>query len=548
MVSTKTSIKSLAAVALLSMAAFIAGCGGGGAVDPFAVPPAVVVPPTPPLVVNPGVLNAYAGIPVVVTISSGVGPFQVFTSDATVLPVTQVVAGAAITLTATNVDADRAVTLTVRDAAAQTVTVAVTVKATPLISVMTITPANASACGAFGASIGSVAICSGETATASLTLKGANALPIQNRQVRFDALQGPYSFALDQAATVFAKTITVLTDQNGQALVTIRSDAGVPTQVSLIRGTDLVSGNRVDASFTILQSTSGRPDYSVSPAKASITGYYINTCGAGSTSYQIYGGTAPYTVFANSIASVVLEVGVNRGQTVVVPTSGGAFNVITLGGSCAGTTTTLFTITDASGRVITATFDSIAGTVPIPVAPAPETLIVTPPDARIVCAPNSVVVFTISGGTQPYTVATDRPNGTTVNGGNITLTSSSTFGPGDVINVAISDAKSKTVAAKITCEGVVLPLNVPTISQNAVAGRCLASATFTVTNVSATDPRPVTGLTAAVVPASRASVGAITATTVTITPTAPGLAPGETVSVLVTDSFSRTGTGTLICR
>ena len=159
-----------------------------------------------------------------------------------------------------------------------------------------------------------------------------------------------------------------------------------------------------------------------------------------------------------------------------------------------------------------------------------------------------MVVFTISGGTQPYTVATDRPNGTTVNGGNITLTSSSTFGPGDVINVAISDAKSKTVAAKITCEGVVLPLNVPTISQNAVAGRCLASATFTVTNVSATDPRPVTGLTAAVVPASRASVGAITATTVTITPTAPGLAPGETVSVLVTDSFSRTGTGTLICR
>lgn len=447
MVSTKSSIKSLVTVALLSVLALFAGCGGGGAQDPFAPGPSI-----PALVVNPGFLNAYAGIPVVITINSGVGPFQVFTSDATVLPVTQAVSGAAITLTASNVDADRAVAITVRDAAGQTVAVSVTVKATPLISAMTVTPANASTCGARGVAIGSVAICSGETATASLTLKGANTLPIQNRQVRFDALQGPYSFALDQAATVFAKTITVLTDQNGQAIVTLRSDAGVPTQASLIRGTDLISGNRVDASFTILQSTSGTAAYSVSPVKASITGYYVNTCGAGSTSYQIYGGTAPYTVFANTIANVVLEAGSTRGQTVIVSASGGAFAAITLGGSCAGTSTTLFTITDASGRVITATLDTIAGTVPLPVPPTPDTLVVTPPEAKIVCAPNSVVVFTISGGTAPYVVATDRPVGTTVSGGNVTLSATSTFVAGDTINISVADAKSKIATAKITCQ------------------------------------------------------------------------------------------------
>lgn len=546
MVSIKTSIKSLATVALCSITALIAGCGGGGAADPFAVAPVAV---TPPLVVNPGTLNAYAGIPVVVTISSGVGPFQVFTSDATVLPVTQVVSGAAITMTASNVDADRPVTLTVRDAAAQTATVAVTVKATPLISAMTITPANASQCGALGIPIGTVAMCSGETAAASLTIKGANALPIQNRQVRFDVLQGPYSFAVNQAATVFAKTLTVLTDQNGQALVTIRSDAGVATQVSLVRGTDLASGNRVDASFTILQSTSGTPAYSVSPVKATISGYFVNTCGAGSTSYQIYGGLAPYTVFANSISSVVLEVGATRGQTVVVPNSGGFFNAVTLGGSCAGTTTTLFTITDASGRVITATFDSVAGSVALPVPVAPETLIVTPPNATIVCAPNSVVVFTISGGTQPYTVATDRPNGTTVNGGNVTLTANSTFSPGDVINVAISDAKSKTVAAKITCEGTAATaLVVPTINQTAVAGRCSSAVTFAVTGGTGTSATPpVLPLTAVAIPAARGTVSSA-GSNVTLTPTAPGLAPGETVSVIVTDGSSRSGVGTLVCR
>ena len=432
-------------MALLSVLALFAGCGGGGAQDPFATTP------VPALVVSPGVLNVYSGTPAVVTINSGVGPFQVFTSDAVVLPVTQAVSGAAITLTANQVDVEKNVNLTVRDSFGQAVAVSVTVKPSPLLGALVVTPANASQCSS-ASTTNNTAICSGETAAVSILVKGANTLPIANRQIRFDVLQGPFNFVLDQAAVVLAKTQTVVTDQNGQALVSLRSDAGVPSQVSLIRATDTASGNRVEKSFTIVQSTSGTPAYSVSPVKASITGYYVNTCGAGSTSYQIYGGTAPYTVFANSIANVVLEAGATRGQTVVVSTSGGAFNAITLGGSCAGTSTTLFTITDASGRVITATFDSIAGTVPLPTPPTPDTLIVTPPDAKIVCAPNSVVVFTISGGTAPYVVATDRPAGTTVSGGNVTLSATSTFVAGDIINIAVADVKSKTASAKITCQ------------------------------------------------------------------------------------------------
>lgn len=459
MVTYRTSIKSLLAVAALGLVSLIAGCGGGGAVTPSCADTnscPVAVPAPPPLVINPSALNAYAGIPVVVTISSGVGPFQVFTSDATVLPVTQVVPGAAITLIPSNVDSDRVVTLTVRDAAGQTVTVAVTVKATPLIGAMTVTPANASRCGALGIPIGTVAICSGETASASLTLKGANTLPIAGRQVRFDVILGPYSFALDRDATVFAKTITVTTDQNGQAIVTIRSDAGVPTQVSLIRGTDITSGNRVDASFTILQSTSGTPAFSVSPSTASITGYYVNTCGGAAVSYVIYGGTAPYTVFANNLIGIVLEAATTRGQTVVVPVSGGAFSVVASGSACAGTSLTTLTITDATGRVITAVFNNIAGTVPLPVAPTPNDLIVTPTTTNIVCARGTSVGFTISGGTSPYVVATDRPSETTVNGSNITLTKD--LVAGTTIKVAIADAKSKITNASISCIATPTPV------------------------------------------------------------------------------------------
>jgi hypothetical protein len=550
-VTSRTSIKSLLSVAALAALSLLAGCGGGGAVTPSCADThscPVVVPPTPPLVINPGALNAYAGVPVVVTISSGVGPFQVFTSDATVLPVTQVVPGAAITLVPANVDADRAVTLTVRDAAGQTATVAVTVKATPLIGAMTITPANASLCGALGLPIGTVAICSGETASASLTLKGANALPIANRQVRFDVIQGPYSFALDREATVFAKTITVTTDQNGQAIVTIRSDAGVPTQVSLIRGTDITSGNRVDASFTILQSTSGTPSFSVSPPSASITGYYVNTCGGGSVSYVIYGGTAPYTVFASSLSGINLEVGDTRGQTVIVPRSGGSFSVVTSSSACAGTARTLLTITDATGRVIAATFDLIAGTVALPVAQDPNELLVTPKTANIVCTKGQVVVFTISGGTSPYIVATNRPNDTTVNGGNVTLTKE--LATGQEILVSIADAKSKVASATIKCDTPPTPI---------------ASLTFAPASVRTTPdgfgfcPMPFQSLVvsggtgpfvASINVSSAVATVAITGTgVVTVTPSsATSVANGKVITISVVDTATgRNNTATATC-
>ncbi|TAG84853.1 MAG: hypothetical protein EAZ24_00310, partial [Burkholderiales bacterium] len=139
--SFNTLFKSLTLAALFSGAALLAGCGGGGAADPFKPGPAI-----PALVINPAALTVYSGTPAVITVSSGVGPFQAFTSDSVVLPVTQTVSGAALTLIAGAVEADRAVTLTIQDSVGQRVAATVTVKGSPLISGLTVAAVAGSTC------------------------------------------------------------------------------------------------------------------------------------------------------------------------------------------------------------------------------------------------------------------------------------------------------------------------------------------------------------------------------------------------------------------
>lgn len=361
MVSITTSIKSLATVALFSIISFIAGCGGGGAVDPFAVQPAVVIPP---LVVTPSTLNIYAGTPVAVTINSGVGPFQVFTSDAVVLPVTQVVSGAAITLTASNVAVDAVVTITIRDAAAQSTTVAVTVKASPLLGALSITPTSNTTCaGATASVLNRAAICSGESGVASITVRSTNTAVLPNRQVRFDVVQGNYNFLIDQAGTVLAKTYTLTTDQNGKADVVIRTDPGVPSGAALIRVTDLTSGNRVDSAFTIVQATSGAATLSVVPSTYSGSGGFAQECVSIAGDYVIYGGTAPYTVTNGLPNSGTLTSGTSSGQVIVVANQGGIFRFTSraVSDGCSGFTAPL-TIVDATGRITTVNFTVTAGT------------------------------------------------------------------------------------------------------------------------------------------------------------------------------------------
>lgn len=396
MVTSRSSIKSLLAVAALGLASLIAGCGGGGAAAPSCADTNSCAVAAPPLVVSPNSLNIYAGTPTAITINSGVGPFQVFTSDSVVLPVTQLVSGAAITLTASNVAADAAVTLTIRDAAGRSTTIAVTVKASPLLGALSITPTSNTTCaGATASVLDKAAICSGESGLASITVRSTNTAVLPNRQVRFDVVQGNYNFLINQAGTVLAKTYTLTTDQNGKADVVIRTDPGVSSGAALIRVTDLTSGNRVDSAFTIVQSTNGAATLSVIPPNYTGGGGFVGQCLSFAGDYVIYGGLAPYTVTNGLPNAGTLVSGTSTGQVISVANQGGIFRFTSnsvLDG-CGGFQVPL-TIADATGRVTTVSFTVTVGSIA---------------RAALVLSPSSVTFAANAGGSSAVAAVAGVP-------------------------------------------------------------------------------------------------------------------------------------------
>ena len=127
------------ALTILGLAGLLAlsACGGGSGApnNPYVTPPG-----TPALTVLPTAVIAYSGVPATVTITSGVAPFQAFSSNATVLPVTQSVSGNTIVLLPGKVGADTDVTITVQDFAGQTATVKVTVTPSPIFNSLVFAP------------------------------------------------------------------------------------------------------------------------------------------------------------------------------------------------------------------------------------------------------------------------------------------------------------------------------------------------------------------------------------------------------------------------
>jgi hypothetical protein len=448
------SFKALVALAAIAATALLSGCGGGGAQDPFAVTP------TAPLVVNPTSLSVYSNIPSVVTINSGVPPYQAFSSDSVVLPVVTSFGGTLLTLVPNNVSADTPVTITIQDSLGRRVPIAATVKPATLVNQVAITPIITNPrCGIEGTPAlpgdttgNQIPVCTGETATASVIVRAANASPIPNRQVRFDVVFGAFKFVTDANGANASSTTTLTTDQNGRATTLMKIDDGVPSQSAVIRVTDLVTGNRVDTAFTIVQKIDGAAVLSVVPGSYTGTAFYKGECGGTSGDFLVYGGRPPYTARSSLPNAIRLSVGGVIGDPVTVAKSGGSFRASTSLASCVGYKGSIV-VTDAAGQNVTVTYEEKEGSNERPTPPDPNALVISPKDVSVTCVNGRAIAFTVAGGVPPYVMTTNRPADSSVSGTTVTITNSATLiSPTNVITVEVIDSKSTQVTAKITCQ------------------------------------------------------------------------------------------------
>ena len=341
-------LRSLAGLAAVAGMLALSGCGGGSGAPNNVFKSTVTV--------QPDTAVAYSGQPMTLTLTGGTGPFRAFSSNSGVLPVTQDVAGRTVVLLPANVAADTDVTITIQDLGplqpvAPTATAVITVRASPLGNSLTIVPTT-DECG--------TAVCSGQTALATVTVLGSQGNP-QGRAVRFDVIGSAYSIVTNNPAQPLASTLTVLTDAAGKASVILLVNANAPTQFAQLRVTDVASGQQLVGNFTIVENTNGEAVLSIVPDTVTITGAFKGVCSNGfPIDYFIYGGTPPYRVSSTFPSAVTL---VNS----VVNTNGGSFRAIT-NGTCVSPL--VFSIVDATGRQTTATLNNNPGTEEPP-APAP---------------------------------------------------------------------------------------------------------------------------------------------------------------------------------
>jgi hypothetical protein len=423
----------------------LTACGGGEGAPNNPFEPGPVLPA--PLTVLPGVSTVYSRTPATLTVSGGVPPYLAFSSNSAVLPVAQTVSGSTVLLVPNDVADNTTVVVTIQDAAGTTATAGVTVSPAPLLpNLVTITPNND--CPGSPQNLGG-ALCSGGTGTAAVRLTGPGGGALPNRQVRFDVVAGNFALQSSNPATPLVSTLTVVSDVNGSAVVGIAVPVNAPTQIGVLRATDVTTGNSVTGQFTITQVTDGTTVLSVIPANITITGPLQNVCSAGVTvSYFIFGGTPPYRVtFPIPGGLTLLNSTVNE--------SGGHFDAIT-NGACLDNIP--FAITDATGRTIpdgaAPRITNAPGTVAPPAPTPPAALQVAPSTiAQPSGCAGKTFTFLVVGGTPPYSaVVSPGGVGITLTGTNPYVVTYAGSVPTTTNSVlAISDSSGQSVTATITC-------------------------------------------------------------------------------------------------
>jgi hypothetical protein len=389
----KLASRGLIALAATGVVLQLPGCGGGGTSVGAPLNPAPGPSAPAPLAVNPDTLTVYTNQPTSLLVSGGTPPYRAFSSNPSLLPVLQDVIGRVIPISASGTQLapgnNAAITITVTDAAGQTRPSSVTVIPSSFLSTADSLVIRGANCAGNSGEVTEIA-CAGQTGTATVKLLSATGSALAGRQVRFEALQGQFSFVLDDAATQLSKSLSITTDAQGSAIVRFRVDNNAITSFGLMRVTDLSTGSRLDRGFPIAQVTNGDSVLSVTPKSWKIVGPYKGECSSGTeVGYYVFGGTPPYRVVSsvpNFISVGTQFGGPVFGASTTVNQNGGFFVGRTVRGCILNEDPIVF-ITDATGRTVGVGLENSEGSEELPTPPPPAALAALPSTITVPQAP-----------------------------------------------------------------------------------------------------------------------------------------------------------------
>jgi hypothetical protein len=434
-------------LAALGLAAVLVGaCGGGGTKgsDPNTVGD---------LAINPSTGSMYALQPFTIQIAGGRRPYNLSTTEPTLVSLPLQIDQNVITVTPAqpgvvdvgqdpNQVPSRRAIITVRDANGAQVNGTYDVLQNFLtgygLSISSIT-----SCGAGAAATTALQACAGADSLIRL-VPVTNGTRFARKQMRFEVRYGSFSFVLDDVAgQPTAASVTKTADDTGAVSARIRVLPLALTQYAQFRMTDVATGQYLEFPFVITNADSASV-LSVLPSMVSLVGPNTAQCGSGGFSLAPLGGRPPYT-------ARVTGTGQNTLISPSLVNAGEAFSV-TVGASTTCTTFSIL-ITDSTGATTTASITTSFGTT-APVLP----LTVSP---NAVCIPdggNATVL--VRGGATAKVVNVSNPsllNVPATGSGDftMTLTAAGAGGAGgQFVTVTVTDGASNaavTVTRKATC-------------------------------------------------------------------------------------------------
>jgi hypothetical protein len=232
-----------------------------------------------------------------------------------------------------------------------------------------------------------------------------------NHLYRIEKIRGTFAFVDPLNTNNTTDVVTVRSDSTGQFTAVIRVPAGTPTQLAFMRIVDVATGAESIQTFVIHGAAALGP-ITLIPSTVTLTGPNGTTCGFGTFDVLVFDGLPPYTAICSNPQIQV-------SNPTSTPTAGqpGRFT-FTVGASNTCLNAEQCVVFDSANpqNRATVSITTIKGT-----TTPPTPLVATPNSITLTCGASGNV--TVTGGSGSYTANSTHPRVTaTVSGNTVTIT------------------------------------------------------------------------------------------------------------------------------